>query len=149
MNAQSRGRTILIHGVAMTLAGLLWGLAVPHTPYPRLALGAHIQFVTNGMLLTVLAVVLLAVPLVLGRRAFAVMRLAAWLTWPMAISEAANAWWGANKMLPIAAAQAGASGAAPWQEGVILVTHIAAGLVLIAAWALLLAAVVRSPKPAA
>jgi hypothetical protein len=24
---------------------------VPHTPYPRLALGPHIQFVTNGLLL--------------------------------------------------------------------------------------------------
>ncbi|HEY5140906.1 MAG TPA: hypothetical protein VIJ25_16560, partial [Methylococcales bacterium] len=67
---------------------------MPHTPHPRLALGAHVQFVTNGLLLIVTAALLLKLPHSVGPRSTAVMLLAAWLTWLMALSEAANAWWG-------------------------------------------------------
>jgi hydroxylaminobenzene mutase len=42
-----------------------------------------------------------------------------WLAWPIALTEMANAWWGSGTMFPIAAQQAGASGAAPWQEGTL------------------------------
>jgi hypothetical protein len=41
MTIQTGGRQILIHGLALILAGLLWGFAPPMTPFPRLALGAH------------------------------------------------------------------------------------------------------------
>ena len=132
------GRQILIHGMAMVLAGLVWGLVVPGTPHPRLALGAHIQFVTNGMLLMVLATAMLAVPNKVGAKSARVMVLAAWLTWAMALSEVLNAWWGTSRTLAIAAAQAGASGGAPWQELIVTLTHVAAGLGLIAAFVLLL-----------
>jgi len=40
-------------------------------------------------------------------------------------------------MLPIAASQAGATGGEPWQELVVKLTHIGAGLGLIIAWSLL------------
>jgi hypothetical protein len=93
-------RQILIHGSALVLAGLLWGFGVPLTPYPRLALGAHVQFVTNGMLIMLLAVVLLKLPHRVGSRSLWVMVVAAWLVWPMALSEAANACWGANRCFP-------------------------------------------------
>lgn len=79
--------------MALVLVVLVWGLVVPGTPQPRLALGAHIQFVTNGMLLMLLATALLALPHRLGLRSVWVMVVAAWLTWPMALSEVANAWW--------------------------------------------------------
>ncbi len=39
MNIHTRGRQILIHGITLVLVGLIWGFVVPHTPYPRLALG--------------------------------------------------------------------------------------------------------------
>ena len=55
MSIHSGSRQILIHGMALVMVGLLWGLVVPATPHPRLALGAHIQFETNGMLFIVLA----------------------------------------------------------------------------------------------
>jgi hypothetical protein len=55
----------------------------------------------------------------------------------MALSEVANAWWGTTQMLSIAAAQAGATQAEPWQELVVNLTHIGAGLALIVAWSLL------------
>lgn len=144
MSFQNGGRKILIHGMALVLVGLVWGLVVPHTPYPRLALGAHIQFVTNGMLLIVLAVLLLKLPHHVGPKSVWMMLLAAWLTWPMALSEAANAWWGTTEMLPIVASQAGATGGQSWQEILVKLSHIAAGLGLIAAWALLIAGFVKT-----
>jgi len=143
MSIHSSSRQILIHGLMLVLAGLVWGLVVPNTPYPRLALGAHIQFETNGLLFIVLATLLLALPHRVGRLSVRVMLLAAWLTWAMALSEVANAWWGTNQMLPIAAAQAGATGGAPWQELVVKLTHIGAGLSLIVAWLLLVVGFVK------
>jgi hydroxylaminobenzene mutase len=143
MSIHSSSRQILIHGLMLVLVGLVWGLVVPNTPYPRLALGAHIQFETNGLLFIVLATLLLALPHRVGRLSVQVMLLAAWLTWAMALSEVANAWWGTNQMLPIAAAQAGATGGAPWQELVVKLTHIGAGLSLMVAWSLLVVGFVK------
>lgn len=144
MSIQSGGRQILIHGMALVLTGLVWGLVVPHTPHPRLALGAHIQFVSNGMLFIVLAVLLLKLPHHVGPKSVTVMLLAAWLTWPMALSEASNAWWGTTQMLPIVASQAAVTGGQEWQELLVKISHIAAGIGLIVAWALLLAGFVKT-----
>ena len=141
----ARGRHVLIHGLALILVGLLWGLVVPHAPYPRLALGAHLQFEFNGIFLMVLAIAVLKLDHGMGPRSAGVFVLSAWLMWPMALSEAANAWWGTNKMLPIAAAQAGASGGAPWQEALLQMTHISAGLAAIAAVFLILLGFMRQP----
>lgn len=143
MSVQSGGRQLLIHGAVLVLVGLVWGLVVPGTPHPRLALGAHIQFVTNGMLFMVLATALLALPNSVGPKSVWTMLIAAWLTWSMAISEAANAWWGTSQMLPISAAQAGVSGGEPWQELVVSLTHAGAGLGLIIAWTLLVIGFLR------
>jgi hypothetical protein len=106
-------------------------------------LAAHIQFETNGMLFIVLATLLLALPHRVGRTSVWVMLLSVWLTWAMALSEVANAWWGTTQMLPIAARQAGATGGAPWQELVVKLTHIGAGLGLIVAWSLLVVGFVK------
>jgi hypothetical protein len=90
-----------------------------------------------------MAVLLSALPHQVGPIASGVMLLAAWLTWPMALSEAANAWWGTTQMLPIAAGQAGAAGGAAWHELVVKITHIAAGAGLVIAWALLVLGFVK------
>ena len=145
MHIQERGRHILIHGLLLVMAGLLWGFVVPHTPYPRLALGAHIQFVTNGLLIIVMAAMLLKLSHNVGPKSAGVILLAAWLTWPMVLSEAANAWWGTTQMLPIAASQAGAAGGGTWQELVVKITHIAAGLGVVFAWGLLVAGFLKKP----
>jgi len=145
MNTQTRGNQILLQGLMLVMAGLIWGIVVPHTPHPRLALGAHIQFVSGGVLLIAMAIGLLKVPNNVGPKSAAVMLLAAWLTWPMALSEAANAWWGTTQMLPIAAGQAGAMGGAAWQELVVTLTHAVAGLALVVAWGLLVAGFLKKP----
>ncbi|MGA7754697.1 MAG: hypothetical protein WCB05_17835 [Candidatus Sulfotelmatobacter sp.] len=148
MTVQTGGKQLLIHGLALILAGLIWGFAPPLTPYPRLALGAHLQFETNGLLFVVLGILLLKLPHRVGEKAVAVMVASAWLTWLMALSEVANAWWGASQMLPIAAKQAGAVGAAPWQELVVKLCHIPAALGLILSWGLLIIGFVKHREPA-
>ena len=146
MDVINRGRQILIHGSLLILVGLVWGLVVPHTPFPRLALGAHIQLITNGMLFVVMALLLLAVPNNVSLRSASVMLLAAGLTWVMALSEIGNSWWGTNQILPLAAQQAGATGGAMWQELVVKLAHMGAGLTLIVAWALLVAGFLKKPS---
>jgi hydroxylaminobenzene mutase len=113
------------------------------TPFPRLALGAHVQFETNGLLFMAVGILLLALPGRVGPKALQVIVVSAWLTWLMALSEVANAFWGTNQMLPIAAAQAGAKGAAPWQELIVKLCHIPAALGLILSFVLLISAYVK------
>ena len=145
MRTQDRSRQILLHGLLLVMVGLLWGFVVPHTPYPRFALGAHIQFVTNGLLIIVMAVLLLKLPHHVGPKSTAIMLLAAWLIWAMALSEAANAWWGTTQTMAIAADQAKATGGTAWQELVVTLTHIAAGLSLVAAWMVLVIGFLKKP----
>jgi hydroxylaminobenzene mutase len=49
-------------------------------------------------------------------------------------------------MLPIAASQAGAKGAEPWQELVMKLSHLPAALGLILSWTLLIVGFVKAPK---
>jgi hydroxylaminobenzene mutase len=148
MTVAGGSRQILIHGVLLVMVGLAFGFVVPATPYPRLALGAHIQFVLNGMLFIALATILLTLSHQVGPKSIRVMVASAWLTWGMAISELANAWWGTKGTLPIAASQAGASGGAPWQETVVTLAHLAAGAALVVAWGLLVVGIVRGKQQA-
>ena len=143
MTIQTGGKQILIHGLALVLAGLVWGFAPPLTPYPRLAVGAHIQFETNGLLFVVLGILVLRLPHSAGSGTVRVIVVSAWLTWLMALSEVANAWWGTNQLLPVAAAQAGAAGGAPWQEFVVKLCHLPAAMGLILSFVLLIIGVAR------
>ena len=144
MSIATGGRQILIHGLAFIFVGLVWGLIVPHTPYPRLALGAHIQFEGSGVLYMVAAVSLLKLPHRVGTKSIWVILLAVWLTWAMAFSEVANAWWGTIQILPIAGHEAGALGGTAWQEAIVKIAHIAAGLALIVAWGLLMVGFIKA-----
>ena len=147
MTVPRAGRQILIHGMALVWVGLVWGLVVPHTPYPRLALDAHIQFEGNGVLFIVVAILLLRVSHRVGVVSAGIMLLAVWLTWIMMFSEVANSWWGTTQILPIAARHASAMGAAPRQELVVELAHICAVLALIIGWALLLIGFIRNNPP--
>lgn len=148
MDVSRSSRTILINGLLLILTGLLFGLVIPMTPFPRLALTAHVEFEVNGFLISILAVVLYAVPNRVGKSSFAVMVLAVALTWIMLFSEAGNAWWGTNQTLPIAAGLAGAKGGTAWQELFVKLSHIIASVGLITAWVLLIIGIWRE-KPSA
>jgi hydroxylaminobenzene mutase len=139
VEVQKRSRQILRHALALILCGLVWGAIVPHTPYPRLALTAHIQFMVNGLLFVVMAVLLHAIPNKVGPRSAFIMLMAVWLTWIMLASEVGNAWWGTKEILPLAAEQAGAEGGTEAQELAVALAHIISSVGLIAAWSLLVA----------
>lgn len=147
MELSGSKRTILINGLGMILTGLLFGLVIPMAPFPRLALAAHIQFEVNGFLVSILGLVLLAVPNKVGRRSLTFMLIAIALTWIMVISEVGNAWWGTNQTLNIAASQAGAVGGKAWQELFVKLSHILASIGLITAWILLLVGLGKGKEP--
>jgi hypothetical protein len=66
-----------------------------------------------------------------------------WRTWPLVLTEMANTWWGARKILPLAAAQAGATGAEPWQETLVTVAHLLGVAVTVVYWGVIVAALFR------
>jgi hypothetical protein len=138
-------RSNLCHGAAYMLVGLVWGMVVPAAPFPRLALTAHIQLTANGVMFLVAGLVILHLPNAKAGVSARVLIAGPWLTWPVMLTEMANAWWGARNMLPIAAAQAGAAGAPAWQEGVVTVAHLVGAVVLIVYWGVILVGLFRKP----
>lgn len=91
----------------------------------------------------ILATTMLTLPHRVGIKSVWVMIVAAWLTWAMAMSEVLNSWWGTTQTLSITASQAGATGGEPWQELIVTIAHISAGVGLIIAWALLVIGFLR------
>src|SRR4051812_110239 len=146
INPPPRSRQILIHGLLMVMTGLLWGVAIPHTPFPRLALSAHIQFLTSGIIYLLMSILLFTLPHRVGPRSTIVMLISVWLTWSMAMSEAFNAFWGTHDILPIVAAQARATGGTAWQERIETLAHIIAAAGLLASWGVLVVGFVRGAK---
>lgn len=138
-------RSNLRQGAVYMLVGLIWGMAIPTTPFPRLALGAHIQLTAHGVMFLVAGLIILQLPKTTGNGSAIILTAVPWLTWPVMLSEMANAWWGTRKMLPIAADQAGATGAEAWQEAIVTVTHLIGGIALIAFWGVILVGLLRKP----
>jgi hydroxylaminobenzene mutase len=128
------------------MVGLLWGMVIPATPFPRLALTAHIQLTSNGIMYLVGGLVISHLSLAADGIASRILVAAPWITWLVMLSEMGNGWWGARNMLPIAAAQAGASGADGWQEGVVTAAHLVGAVVLIAYWGVILVGLFRKPS---
>ena len=104
MNASERvSRSNLRQGAIYMMVGLLWGMVVPETPFPRLALGAHLQLTGHSVMFLVAGLVILRLGLGQGRASRVILLAAPWLTWPQMLSAMANAWWGAHNILPLAA----------------------------------------------
>jgi (hydroxyamino)benzene mutase len=138
-------RSNLCQGAVYMLGGLLWGLAVPATSYPRLALGAHLQLTAHGVMFLVAGLVISRTGIGTGTLAGRILIAAPWLTWPVMLTEMANASWGTRQMLPIAGGQAGAPGAAAWQEGVVTGAHVLGAVVLILYWITILRLLLVTP----
>jgi len=149
--------SLLRHGSGLIGFGLLFGFVVPLTPYPRLGLTAHIQFAVEGTMVVAAGLLLNAKPFqrpadvkgVTPSENRVVDLLAPWQRrvvhwgmigiWVTLLSEAANAWWGTQWVLPIAHDAAGLLGDGPakiWMERVVAAAHYP--------FAMLLATVVRS-----
>jgi len=124
-------RSNLRQGAVYMMVGLVWGIAVPATPFPRLALGAHLQLTAHGVMYLVAGLVILHLGPGTGSVPRRILIAGPWLTWPVMLTEMANGWWGTRNMLPIAAQQAGAPGAAAWQEGIVTAAHLIGAVVLL------------------
>ncbi|MFM9117576.1 MAG: hypothetical protein ACKOU6_15590 [Planctomycetota bacterium] len=140
-------RSNLRQGAVYMLVGLLWGLVIPASSFPRLALGAHIQLTAHGVMFLVAGLAMLHLRLARDGLSEKILIAAPWLTWPVMLTEMANGWWGARKTLPIAAEQAGAAGAEPWQESLVTITHILGAIVLIIYWGVILAGLRSRERP--
>jgi hydroxylaminobenzene mutase len=135
----------LRQGTVYMIVGLVWGMIIRASPFPRIALGAHIQLTAHGVMFLVAGLVILHLPIAKGSVSARILIAGPWLTWLVMLSEMANGWWGARNMLPIAAAQAGATGAAVWQESVVTVAHLIGAVVLLAYWGVILSGLSRKP----
>ncbi|KAK3367798.1 hypothetical protein B0H63DRAFT_489793 [Podospora didyma] len=149
---------LLRHGSGLIGFGLLFGFVVPMTPYPRLALTAHIQFAVEGTMVLAAGLLLNSDPFPslsssakLERKTMAdrltplQRRVVYWGCagiWVTLLSEAANAWWGTRWVLPIAHGAAGLlvkfSGddgpAEVWMERVVAVAHYPFSVALATVW---------------
>lgn len=142
-------RSNLRQGAIYMMVGLLWGMAVPETPFPRLALGAHLQLTGHSVMFLVAGLVILRLGLGQGRASRVILLAGPWLTWPLMLSAMANAWWGAHNIVPLAAQAAGARGAAPWQEAVVSGAALLGALVMLLYWGTILSGLFGRPAAAA
>ncbi|KIM20515.1 hypothetical protein M408DRAFT_30298 [Serendipita vermifera MAFF 305830] len=123
---KSTSTNLIKSGVTLQLFGLLWGLYVPSTPFPRLALSAHLHSMTNGALLTVVGLVLRQTDLLtLNPLQSSIVTWGLNTAWISIASKCANAYWGTANTLPITAKVANAVGGLEWQEMIVLVSHLA------------------------
>ncbi|KAK9353662.1 hypothetical protein V1505DRAFT_376824 [Lipomyces doorenjongii] len=130
--------SLLRSGVSLQLFGLVWGLIIPLTPFPKLALTAHIQSMAQGAMVLG-AGVLLRQPHLLNLSALE-LRIVWWgfgLAWAAIAVQCFNAFWGTNQILPIAAAAAGATGAEPWKEHIMTQTLYVSAFGVIGSFAVL------------
>ncbi|KAK9235623.1 hypothetical protein V1525DRAFT_409464 [Lipomyces kononenkoae] len=139
--------SLLRSGVSLQLFGLIWGYTVALTPFPKLALTAHIQSMTQGSM--ILGVGLLLRQSNLLKLSPLELTITWWgfaLAWPAVIVQCFNAFWGTNRLLKITAASAGANGAKAWQEETVFLTLMLSGLVLIGSFTVILLALFREQK---
>ena len=138
MNRRHPASWLALNGALLLLVGLFVGAAIPLVPYPRLMLSAHNAGFTDSGMLSMAAAFLLSTSLCsLSRRAAITVISAHVALWALSFSEVAAAFWGTNKVLALAAAEAGAHGGAPWQESIVLFCHVVPAIMLIVAWMLL------------
>ncbi|KAK0646813.1 hypothetical protein B0T16DRAFT_458698 [Cercophora newfieldiana] len=143
--------SLLRHGSGLIGFGLLFGFIVPLTPYPRLGLTAHIQFAVEGTMVVAAGALLNSKPFLTPAGQPSEKRVVDYLApwqkkvvyygmtgiWVTLLSEAANAWWGTQWVLPIAHAAAGLTGDGPaqvWMERVVSVAHYPFAMLLATVW---------------
>ncbi|KZO92033.1 hypothetical protein CALVIDRAFT_530457 [Calocera viscosa TUFC12733] len=122
--------SLLRHGALLQLFGLLWGFVVPMTPYPRLALSAHIGATGHSLMLLAIGFIVSLEDAVNVQSAWKTTTLlvAPYAVWAMILSECANSAWGTKQLLALAAAAAKVVGGEAWQEAVVTIVHVVGGL---------------------
>ena len=136
---------LALNGALLMFVGLFVGAAIPLVPYPRLMLSAHNAGFTVSGTLSMLAALLLAASLcTISGRSAKIVIVGHVALWFLSASEVAAAFWGTKQALPLAAGEAGAQGAAQWQETLVTFCHIVPAILLIIAWGILVWGVWRT-----
>ena len=86
-NLACASRSNLRQGAVYMLIGLIWGMMVPATPFPRLALTAHIQLTANGIMFLVAGLVILRLPIAKSSMSAKILVAGPWLTSPARASS--------------------------------------------------------------
>ena len=135
LSSSSASPTLLLSGALMLLKGMLLGLAIHALPYPRLALAAHRQFTTEGIMTMVAGLIVekidvkYATVVVYGHLGL----------WLQCSSELVAAFLGSFDTLTMATNEAGVPVEAKNEsaELFIVLMHAIPGTLLIVSWAIL------------
>jgi (hydroxyamino)benzene mutase len=127
------GRELMCAGAVLVLLGLLTGLIVPALALPRMGLSAHLQGITNGMLLIVLGLAWprLMLNTALAGIAFWAALFGSYANWLAVLLAAAT---GAAALMPIAG---GSSTGPVWAEIAVACLLIALTAAMIVAAAII------------
>src|ERR1700682_5359933 len=97
-------KAVIVSNLALITAGLIEGTQVSSMPYPKLALAAHLQFIDNGVLMILLALLLhLQVILVTNPIVLHLFHLTGYIIWATPVSEVYAAYTGAYGILKLTA----------------------------------------------
>jgi hypothetical protein len=101
--AQSKTALGLVRsGVALQLAGLLWGIVVHLTRYPGLGLTAHIQFMAEGAMVLLVGILLCQSSIIdISALECQIVFWGFAGVWVVMAANCANAYWGAKNIMPI------------------------------------------------
>ena len=100
MSPTVHGLHLLQSGAFLITAGLAWGPFIPQTPFPRIALSAHLNFLQHG-LLSIAAGILLRHMKDLSEWQVLLVAVPHYYLWIVNIAMIGNAWWGTNKTTTI------------------------------------------------
>jgi hypothetical protein len=102
MSQSSLGLTLLQSGSILLAAGFAWGIFIPRTRYPRIALSTHVNMILHGLLSIAAGYILREKELVdMSPWQFWTVAVAHYYLWAMDVVSVLNAWWGTNKALAI------------------------------------------------
>jgi hypothetical protein len=86
-------------GLSLQLFGLIWGILIASTPFPRLALSAHLSFMTQGAMVVVAGLLLLQPSIIrLGELRCQIVYWGLGGLWVSLLADCANAFWGTKEL---------------------------------------------------
>jgi hypothetical protein len=102
MSQACLGLSLLQSGAILLATGFAWGIFIPHTRYPRIALSTHVNMIQHGLLSIAAGYILRDKDLVtMSEWQFWTVAIAHYYLWAINIVSAMNTWWGTNKALVI------------------------------------------------
>ena len=91
---------LLKSGSLLLTVAFSWGIVIPATPFPRIALSNHLNMIQHGVLSIAAGLILYQKGLVeLSEWQVLLVGFSHFYLWPLNVVSICNAWWGTNKTL--------------------------------------------------